>query len=337
MTDLSIIFVNYKSAGLLIDCLDSIYKETTGISFEIIVVDNNSEDNSQEKVTRLYPNLQWIQLDYNAGFARGNNAGIPYATGRNILLLNTDTIIQENALYKTVALFEAHKEYVACGVQLLNTDGTHQISGAHVMKGGLNTLLPLPYLGSFVRYWGYKLNAKIPSVTTVAAITDVDWVIGAFVMVRKDVLSRSGLLDPDFFMYAEEIEWCARLKKPGKLCLFEEPKVVHIGGGTSSEFYDEKEWNNGKNLWNRRGRQVIVSTQLRIRKEFGIGWFLVLTFFYVIDVPVFFFGLIIEKLFKGKKARYSWQNFIEYTKNIGVLLSYFFKMLGNKAYFYKVK
>lgn len=336
MMDLSIILVNYKSPGLLIDCLESVYRETNRYKYEIIVVDNDSQDDSKSRVTALYPQVQWLQMEYNSGFARANNAGIAIARGRNILLLNTDTIIQNGALDMAMDLFEQHKEYVACGVQLLNTDGTHQISGAHVMTGGLNTVLPLPYLGRFVRYWGYKLKAKIPSVTSVSAITDVDWIVGAFVMVRKEVLAKSGLLDPDFFMYAEEIEWCARLKKQGRLCLFEAPQVIHIGGGTSSGFYNAEEWNNGKNLWNRRGRQIIISNQLRIYKEFGTAWFLILTCCYIADIPVFFVGLLIEKLLKGGKAMYSWRNFVEYVKNIGVLLRYFPKMLSNKPFFYKV-
>lgn len=336
MVDLSIILVNYKSPGLLLDCLASVYKETTRYTFEIIVVDNDSQDNSEELVLQSYPEVKWLQMGYNSGFARANNAGIAIATGRNMLLLNTDTIVKDGALDKALDLFEQHTDYVACGVQLLNTDGTHQISGAHVMKGGLNTVLPLPYLGKFVRYWGYKLNAKVPSVTSVSEITDVDWIVGAFVLVRKDVLAKSGLLDEDFFMYAEEIEWCSRLKKQGKLCLFESPRVIHIGGGTSSTFYQASEWNNGKNLWNRRGRQIIISNQLRILKEFGLFWFLVLTGCYVIDIPIFFFGIIIEKTVKTGKSVYSWRNFSEYTRNIGVLLRYFPKMLLRKPYFYKV-
>lgn len=336
MVDLSIILVNYKSPRLLLDCLATVYAETTRHSFEIIVVDNDSQDNSRELTLAAYPQVIWIPMSYNSGFARANNAGIAVSKGRNILLLNTDTLVKDGALDKALDLFEAHPNYVACGVQLLNTDGTHQISGAHVMKGGLNTVLPLPYLGKFVRYWGYKLKARVPSITSVSEITDVDWIVGAFILVRKEVLAKSGLLDEDFFMYAEEIEWCARLKKQGKLCLFETPQVIHIGGGTSSSFYNADEWNNGKNLWNRRGRQIIISNQLRIYKEFGLVWFLILTFCYLIEIPVFLVGLVVEKIARAGKSLYSWQNFVEYTRNIGVLMRYFPKMLRKKPYFYKV-
>ena len=155
-------------------------------------------------------------------------------------------------------------------------------------------------------------------------------------MVKKEVLAKSGLLDSDFFMYAEEIEWCSRLRKQGALYLFSEPKVIHIQGGTSSNYYDTKEVQNARNLWNRKASQIIVSNVLRVRKQFGIFWFLVIFSTYVFEVPLFFCCLLIEKIFKGSKARYSFENLKGYTKNIGILMRYFFKMLFNCPYFYKV-
>ncbi|MBA3673980.1 MAG: glycosyltransferase, partial [Chitinophagaceae bacterium] len=176
--DLSIIIINYKSAGHVLTCIQSIYSETRKYSFEIIVVDNNSEDNSETKITTSFPDVIWIQSGYNAGFARANNIGIRVSKGENILILNADTIILDNALDKTIDLFKTKPDAVACGVQLLNPDarpdgsvgrGTHQISGAYFKKGGLNFLLPLPYVGRFIRYLGYKVKTKIPSVKEVVA------------------------------------------------------------------------------------------------------------------------------------------------------------------------
>ena len=155
-------------------------------------------------------------------------------------------------------------------------------------------------------------------------------------MVKKQTLEQSGLMDEDFFMYAEEIEWCGRLRKQGKLYLFAEPKVIHIGGGTSSDYYTTTENENSKNLWNKKGRQIIISNMLRIRKQFGIAWFLILTAAYIYEIPIFFFGLLISKTLSGSKSIYSWQNVIDYSKNIGILLKYFIKILINKPYFYKV-
>ncbi|MDB5199474.1 MAG: glycosyltransferase family 2 protein [Chitinophagaceae bacterium] len=333
--DLSIIIINYKSANHVLACIQSIYNETQKYIFEIIVVDNNSEDESESKIRRAFPDVTWIQSGYNGGFARANNIGIREAKGNYILVLNADTLVLENALDKTIDLCKTKADAVACGVQLLNPDGTHQISGAYFKKGGLNVLLPLPYLGRFIRFMGYKLKTKIPSVKSVSAEQEVDWIVGAFIMVKKDVLEKSGLFDEDFFMYAEEIEWCSRLGKHGKLYLFEKPKVVHIGGGTSSDYYNTDN-DNSKNLWSKKARQIIISTLLRIRKQFGVFYYLLVCFFFIIEIPVFVIGLLIEKIIKGKNAKYKWANVSGYIKNAGYIIKYFFRILLNKPFFYKV-
>ena len=334
--DLSIILVNYKSPQLVLDCIESIYKETRTTDFEIIVVDNDSKDDSKGLVTQKFPAINWIDMGYNSGFARANNAGIAVASGEMVLLLNTDTIVLDGALDKAIGLMKQHPEAVACGVQLLNTDGTTQISGAHLIRGGLNTLLPLPYLGRLIRYLGYSFKSTIPSVQTVQDTISVDWIVGAFILARKEAIQKAGLLDNDFFMYAEEIEWCGRLRKQGKLLLFAKPKVIHIGGGTSGDYYETADNVNGKNLWNKKGRQIIVSTMLRIRKQFGVFWFLVIFTTYILEVPLFFACLLIDKIFNNTRTKYSWQNAVSYAVNMGVLLGYFFKILANKPYFYKV-
>ena len=334
--DLSIILVNYRSTFHVLNCVESVYRQTNRHSFEIIVVDNYSGDNSEQEILSRFPGVVWLQMGYNAGFARANNAGIRIARGEHVLLLNADTIILENALDKTLEIFGQTTGAVGCGVQLLNRDGSHQISGAHFIKGGLNQLLPLPYLGRFIRYLGYKLNTKIPSVTSVRAIEEVDWIIGAFMLIRADVLPKAGLLDEDFFMYAEEIEWCSRLRKWGKLYLFEEPKVIHLGGGTSSEYYATDESENGKNLWNKKARQIIISQLLRIRKQYGVGWFLLIFAFYIGEIPVFGFGLLLEKIFTGARSRFRWSQVRGYINNMAYLMKFFFRILRNKPHFYKV-
>jgi len=333
--DLSIIIVNYKSSGLVLDCIKSVYQQTRQISFEIILVDNDSNDDCRELVLSEFPQVKWLQTGYNAGFARANNAGIKIAKGEFVLLLNSDTIILDGALDKTIALFKQDNA-VGCGVQLLNTDGSDQISGAHFVKGGLNFLLPLPYLGRFIRYIGYKLNTRVPSITAVTNRVEVDWIVGAFLMARKTAIEKAGLLDEDFFMYAEEIEWCSRLRKQGKMVLYSEPKVIHIGGGTSGNFYDTKESENSKNLWNKKGRQIIISMLLRTRKQYGVGWFLILLGLFLLDIPVFAIGLFIEKIIKGSRAKYTWKNLADYCRNMFVLLKYSGKMIANKPFFYKL-
>jgi GT2 family glycosyltransferase len=332
--DLSIIFVNYKTAQLLLNCIDSIYTQTKTLSVEIIVVDNFSQDESQQIVTTKFPAVKWIEMPYNAGFARANNAGIKIAAGEYVLILNTDTIILDGALDKALALFKAEKDAVACGVQLLNTDGSHQISGAHFIKGGLNFLLPLPYLGNFVRYLGYRLKSTVPSITSISDKMEVDWIVGAFILTRTATAQKT-LLDEDFFMYAEEIEWCSRLRQQGKLFLYEAPKVIHLGGATSGSFYNTEESDNSKNLWNKKGRQILISMMLRIRKQYGVLWFLLMLTIFIAEIPIFALGLFIEKL-ASKRTKLSWSSLANYCNNMFVLIKLTRKIINNKPHFYKV-
>src|SRR4051812_7233414 len=125
---ISIIIVNYKTPLLLIDCLKSIREQGSMDNWEIIVVDNNSEDDSHEIILHSFPSVKWVQMGYNSGFARANNAGINAATADVVLLLNSDTIVENNAIERCYNQF-IQSNYVACGVQLLNTDRTPQISG----------------------------------------------------------------------------------------------------------------------------------------------------------------------------------------------------------------
>ena len=334
--DLSIILVNYKSTSLVLDCLESIYQQTKKHSFEIILVDNDSKDDCKEIVLQHYPSVIFLPMDYNAGFARANNAGIQIASGELILLLNTDTIVLDGAIDKSITMLTNHPEAVGCGVQLLNTDGSTQISGAHFIKGGLNTLLPLPYLGKLIRWLGYQFKSTIPSITTIQDTIEVDWIVGAYMLIRKNSIEKSGPLDNDFFMYAEEIEWCARLRKHGKLLLFAEPTVTHIGGGTSGDYYSTTESQNGKNLWDAKGKQVIVSTMVRIRKQFGVGWFIIIAAAYLFEIPIFLFCLLIDTIVKSGKTKYQFKNIVAYSSNMMVVLKLFFTILFNKPYFYKV-
>jgi GT2 family glycosyltransferase len=335
--DLSIIFVNFNTKELLANCINSILQESVGFSYEIIVSDNHSTEKAKEDITAMHKCISWIDMGYNAGFARANNAAIKIAKGRNMLLLNTDTIIKDNAIGKALQLFETDKQYAACGVQLLNEDNSLQISGAHTVTGGINTLLSLPYMGDWVRGFGKIIGKKPPSIESVEYKTDVDWIVGAFIMTRKSVVEKAGLLDEDFFMYSEEIEWCSRLKKQSKLCLYGEPKVIHFGGGSSKSFYSTNNWNNGKILWNKKGLQIMLSNLLRTRKEFGVLWLLLINLFYCIEIPLFITALLFDHLINFKKRKFLFEHFWGYSINILKLQTYLPRMIFNKPYFYKVK
>lgn len=329
---LSIVLVNFRSPQLHIDCLTEIFKDPIASTFEIIEVDNNSGDDSRERITSAFPTVKWIQLDTNAGFSRANNAGIRVATGDAILLLNGDTLPRGKDIQESYRrLMES--EYVACGVQLLNADGTHQITGNYVMKGGLNYLLPVPYLGSLVKKMGDLFKVKKPHVPDMVGTIEVDWINGAYLMVKKWAMDKEGIMDEDFFLYAEESEWCGRLRKAGKICLYGDLQVMHLQGLTANLAFGS----DGKgyvNIYDRKGLQVMLSNFVRIRKQFGVGWFLFQLLFYIADIPVFFLAMLLSRLVG--KSSYTWTQFRQYCRNVWVVISKSSKIIPNKPYFYKV-
>ena len=182
------------------------------ITVEVIVVDNGNEKNDKEKIQSHYPLVKWVSMGYNAGFARANNAGMKEASGEIFLLLNPDTIIVDNTIEKCYKKL-LNSDFIAAGVQQLNSDKSPQISGNFFVKGGLNHLLPIPYWGSFIKWIGYKAKTKVPNVQQAKAVEEIDWISGAFLMVKKNAVEKAGMMDEDFFLYAEEVEWCSRLKK----------------------------------------------------------------------------------------------------------------------------
>ena len=205
MINYSIIIINYKTPGLVTDCLETVFESSRLPNFEIIVVDNFSQDDSESSITTKFPQVQWIQMGYNSGFSRANNAGIRIAKGKIILLLNSDTISENNAIEKCVERF-SNADYIACGLQLLNPDRSPQISGNYFINGGLNQLMALPYVGRFIRWLGYTFKVKKTNVPEAKGTVEVDWINGAFLMVKREAIEKAGMMDEDFFLYFEEIE-----------------------------------------------------------------------------------------------------------------------------------
>ncbi len=328
---LSIIIVNYKTAQLVLNCLESVHKYNTD-NVEIFVVDNLSNDGLEMLLQNKYPNVFFIQMGYNAGFARANNAAIKLAIGENILLLNSDTINIEDAINKCDKLLR-ESFFLAAGVQLLNEDGSPQISGNYAMKGGLNYLLPLPFTGVFLKSIANLLKVKKPSIEKSENTIEVDWINGAFLMVKKSIIEKAGLLDEDFFLYAEEAEWCSRIKKNGRLCIFGELNIFHLQGESSNSAFGSE----GKgyfNLFDKKGLQIILSNFVRIRKQFGLFWFGFDLIFYFLTIPVFFIGTLFSKLTSSKK--YNLNQVKGFTKNMFFLIKFIPIIIKNQPYFYKV-
>lgn len=332
--NLSVIIVNYKTPRLLINCLHSIYDQTKNLSIEVIIVDNNSGDNSRDLIVQEFPAVRWIQLSYNAGFARANNEGIRQSIAETVLLLNSDTIVLNSAIEDCYKLFIS-SDYIACGVQLLNADRSYQISGNFFKNGGLNNLLPLPYVGKFIKWLGNLLRVEKPHVSNFNQTSEVDWINGAFLMVKKDAINKAGLMDEDFFLYAEEAEWCYRLGKFGKLVIYGQCSVLHLQGQSSNQAFGSK-GDGYYNLYDKKGLQIMLSNFVRIRKQYGTGWFLIHLLAYTLTVPVFFMAGLIEVIFRPKKLKALLRLFWGFAGNVLRIWRFLPKIIPNKAFFYKV-
>ena len=331
---LSIIIVNYRSAADISNCIQSAMHFASWQSFEWIVVDNDSKDNSKEVILSAFPFVRWIEMGYNAGFARGNNEGIRQARGEVVLLLNPDTIILDDALDKCFQQF-IQTNYIACAAQLLNADKSPQITGNFFMKGGLNHLLPLPYLGRLLRSIAFAAKVKKTNVQQSSEEEIVDWINGAFLMVKKSAIAKAGMLDEDFFLYAEEIEWCSRLKKQGELCVFGDINVIHLQGETINKA--TKSADKGYfNLYDRKGLQIMLSNLVRICKEFGVGWFLFILLVYTATIPVFLIVGFVHNLFTAKRLSHFFSQWIGFTKNVFFVWKWSGTIISNKPHFYKV-
>lgn len=331
--DLSIIIINYRTPELVVGCLQTIYDQTKDILFEVILVDNASGDESQGIITASFPQIRWIQMDYNAGFARANNEGIRHSLADIVLLLNSDTLNENNAIGRCFRLFK-NSSYIACGVQLLNPDRTPQISGNFFMKGGLNNLLPLPYVGRLLKSLGSLTKVKLPNVPHTDKITEVDWINGAFLMVKKEATRKVGLMDEDFFLYAEEAEWCSRLRRAGKLAIYGQCNVVHLQGETSNAAFGSA----GKgyyNVYDQKGMQIMLSNFVRIRKQYGVGWFFFHLFAYTLSIPIYLIINLPVIVFTPKDTRKELSRMSGFSGNVLRLWRYVFLIIAGKPFFYK--
>jgi GT2 family glycosyltransferase len=229
--DLSIIIVSWNTRELLAQCLESIYTYPPLGEFEVWVVDNASSHGSAAMVRERFPQVHLIENCENVGFARANNQAIRASTGRYVLLLNSDTIAQPNALARMVAFMGAHPEAGIVGAYILNPDGSPQycfgkfptLISESAFAWGLNTHSP------FSARFAPRLGFRDDFVAT-------DWVVGAALMVRREVLERVGLLDESYFMYSEEIDLAYRVKQAGwQIFVLGAARVVHVGQQSSKQ------------------------------------------------------------------------------------------------------
>jgi N-acetylglucosaminyl-diphospho-decaprenol L-rhamnosyltransferase len=229
MADLTVIILSWNTCAILEKCLDALDKFGDRIPFETLVVDNGSTDGSQEMVRGKFPKVSLYQSEENLGFARGNNRGIDLTDGAHVLLLNSDAFLTEGALAALLKIIEQFPQAGIVGAQLVNPDGSFQASHSR-FPGLWQEFLILSGLGRF--FFGRFYPSRGPEIKK--GPQKVDYVEGACLLVRREALENAGKLSEEFFMYAEEVDWCYAMKKAGWDVWYQpEARIVHVGGASS--------------------------------------------------------------------------------------------------------
>jgi len=256
MFDLSIIIISFNTKRLLRECLDSVYNNIDNIEFEIFVVDNHSHDGSPEMVKSEFQEVKLIRNNENLGFAKANNIALSKAVGRFVLLLNSDTIVLNNALRKMIEFMYGHQNVGAVGPCLLNRDGTLQASCRRFQN--LSSLI-FPLIPILNRCPSKRITSKYIEKGFYDRIQKVDYISGACMMIRKKVLKNTGLFDEQFFMYSEEQDLCYRIHRQGwGINYFPNAKVIHY----VSKSFDSKS--------NKKYQLFYISKYKLIKKYRGV-------------------------------------------------------------------
>lgn len=230
MIDLSIIIVNYNVKEFLLNLLASLEKASKNISSEIIVVDNNSTDDSIALVKQKYPSVITIENKNNVGFGIANNQGLEIAKGENILLINPDTLVKEDTLETMIRFLDDNSEVGIAGCKVLNPDGTLQLA--------CRRSFPRPWV-SFTKVIG--LSKMFPKSKLFAKYNltyldendsnEVDAISGSFMILKKEVYEKVGGFDKDFFMYGEDLDLCYRIQQAGyKVFYVSSTEIIHYKG-----------------------------------------------------------------------------------------------------------
>ncbi len=262
--DVSVIIVSFNTREVLRQCLQSVKDDASGIATEIIVVDNASTDGSPEMIEQDFPEVVLVRSAINLGFGEGNNVALRMARGRYFVLLNSDAFFVKGSLPLAIKHMDDHPTVGLGGCRLIGRDGSsqpssrcfHSVVGDLIVLSGLAAKYPRSkFFGSFDRTWA---DEKEPA--------PVDWVPGAFTILRPDALRKVGYFDPAFFLYYEEVDLCRRMKKAGiPVWYWPDIVVVHIGGESSRQLTALE--------YSSRAAQVVLwrmrSTLIYYRKHHG--------------------------------------------------------------------
>lgn len=248
--DISIIIVNYNTKELTSQCINSIYEKTAGLDFETILVDNASSDGSKE----YFQNdnrITYIYSKENLGFGRANNLGLTIAKGKNILFLNPDTLLINNAIKILSNYIDQNPKVGACGGNLYNEEMKPTLSYRRIFPGIIEELNNL-FFHIPEKLWYYKTWSHNNTDTPLA----VAYICGADLMIRKEILDEVGAFSPDFFMYYEETDLCFRISKANyKIISIPSAKIQHLEGKSFKSSIDEKRIKvseNGRDIFYKR-------------------------------------------------------------------------------------
>jgi len=278
--DISIVIVSFNTREILLNCLESIQKHTERISYEVIVVDNASEDKTIEAIAKRFLGVQMIANDDNRGFSAANNQGIVSSKGKRIAFLNPDTLLTENSFQKIFAYMESHPEYSILGSGIVDENN-----------------LPCP-----IRLWEdtpqdavfkvlnlYNPSSELKKMGEMKA-KEAQVISGCCFVVDRELIESIGLMDENYFLYNEEDDLCRRARKQGKkICFFPETAVQHMQGQSTHQ--------------NRFREKVILKTYQSnlyfYSKYYSYFWNLVLRFLYKAS---FFIGLVRSGIRHLKKS-----------------------------------
>ncbi len=240
--DVSVVIVNYNTKDITLDCINSLLQHTQQISFEIIVVDNGSTDGFVEAVKKIKSDkatIVPIANKDNPGFAFANNQGLKVAQGKYVLFLNSDTLVKDNVVGNVFSWLEKNTHIAVAGVKIVGKDDKLQEAGGYfpslLRVFSWMTIQDLPLVDSIIKpFHPLKKKSAFANNSFFEKQQYLDWIIGAFVFVRKQVIDEVGGWDASYFMYTEDTDLCFRIKKAGyKIVYLPAFQITHLGGASS--------------------------------------------------------------------------------------------------------
>lgn len=236
---LTVIIVNWNTREMLRVCLSSVFNNLLGLSTEVIVVDNASEDHSVAMIRSDFPSVKLIANSKNLGFAAANNQAMQIAKGTYVLLLNSDTIVHGNVLRASYDYMETHHNVAVLGCRVLNTDGSLQYTCSQY-PSLVNKILQTTALEKL--RWPRILDKYRMTYWKRDTERDVDVISGCYMFVRSRAIDAVGLFDEDFFFFGEEVDWCRRFSEKGFALRFAPIGVItHHGGGSAKRLNDRRD------------------------------------------------------------------------------------------------